>query len=460
MGILFSIAFLLPTTASAIEVDTDVDNLATDGNCSLREALENANVDTDVYSDCGITDPDLISFLIPLRSSKVIFLDPSLGQLNIDDHLSIEGLNRGFFRSRVTVDGQNASRVFDIASNKAVAIEDLVVRRADAGTTTGGGINMNTGAALALDNVDFTENAAGFGGGVYSRGELTIANCLFSDNHVLLHGGGLDVFLGSAEVTNTDFRDNSAEEGGGIHVHADTEFFMDWSTVDNNQATLGGGINFQASSSPTEHDIWRSTISRNIAEEGGGLHIGHGNVTLSGSTVSNNDAEVNGGGAYIDTNGTLLSFNNTITQNHAHRGGGIWLVTPYTVALKSTIVALNSSDVFGATDRDLGGGGVSSLGYNFVSSLGTLAALPTDQFGSWFAPIDPMLEVLQKWDPSDPTETHMPMKDVSPVLDQGTSSGALGTDQRASRRLVDLPIGNAADGTDVGSVEFPLASPI
>jgi len=450
---ILSLALTFTPTADAIEVDTDVDIVASDGDCSLREALENANLDWDRNPDCGIIDPDRITFFIPLKASKVVFLDPGLGQLRINDDLIIEGFNRGFFTSRITVDGQSASRVFDIADLITVTIEDLVVRNAQT-TSTGGGINIGRDAVTSLDNVRLAGNTAQFGGGVFSRGQLTVVDCEFSDNNAVLHGGGLDVIEGTADVTTSDFTDNSAAEGGGIHVHVNTEFFLRMSTVDNNEATSGGGIAFQSAAAPFggDHRIWRSTISNNVAIDGGGLHIAQGTVELSASTVSNNDAETKGGGAFVDTHGVLVNLNSTYTQNHADDGGGIWAVTAFSTTLKSTVVAFNTSVGFGSTDWDLGGSTVPSLGFNFIGSEGTLSSTATDQYGPWYAPLNPMLHPLQRWQPSDPTETHMPMN-TSQVIDQGTSVGGLAPDQRNATRTVIMTSTPADDGTDVGAVE-------
>ena len=63
---LFFIAALLATTAIAITdvtpayaasltVNTEADELNSNGNCSLREAITNANLDATVYSDCQPT---------------------------------------------------------------------------------------------------------------------------------------------------------------------------------------------------------------------------------------------------------------------------------------------------------------------------------------------------------------------------------------------------------------------
>src|SRR5262249_36196781 len=98
-----------------------------------------------------------------------------------------------------------------------------------------------------------------------------------------------------------------------------------------------------------------STIRGNEAPHGGGLYLIGGTTTLTGSTVSDNNAtgvgqpeNYSGGGLYI-AGGTLTLHNSKVRHNTATNGAGLR-------ASKSTIQIEEST--FNANEGDALGGGI------------------------------------------------------------------------------------------------------
>lgn len=142
--------------------------------------------------------------------------------------------------------------------------------------------------------------------------------------------------------------------------------------------------------------------------------------------------------------GFLSISNSTIVDNEADLfAGGILNSQGSTVQVRNTIVAANSA---ASSDSDLRGT-FSSRGANFIgdsgSSLGFANGFRGDQVGSTLSPLDPAFDVLRN--NGGPTATHALLAG-SPALDTGDNSGGDPIDQRGGRR--------PTDGTaDIGAFE-------
>src|SRR5262245_57822811 len=151
-----------------------VENLADDGPGSLRQAVLDAN---------AAKGPDLIAFAAGLSGTIAL----TSGQLDITDDLTLDGPGAEV----LAVSGNDASRVFQIASGLTVAIDDLTITRGRA--DNGGGI-WNQGGNLTLTRVVMSDNQAiatpgnsASGGGVYNfagTGTVTVTFSTFTGNRV------------------------------------------------------------------------------------------------------------------------------------------------------------------------------------------------------------------------------------------------------------------------------------
>src|SRR5262249_48309582 len=133
-------------------------NLADSGPGSLRDAIASTPA-----GGPGDFEPGL-SGIITLTS----------GELAINKDLSIAGPGA----SVITVSGNHASRVFDIAAPETVAIAGLTI--ADGRSLSGGGI-LNAGTLTVTDST-LSGNSATFGGGFYNprRGPPAVASSTLS----------------------------------------------------------------------------------------------------------------------------------------------------------------------------------------------------------------------------------------------------------------------------------------
>jgi hypothetical protein len=401
----------------------NVTNLNDSGPGSLRQAIVDAN---------AAAGPDTIAFQAGLTGTITL----TSGQLAISDSVSIQGPGQ----AAITVDGNNASRVFYLYNSDAlidVSISGLTVAHGSA--SEGAGI-IDSGENLTLNHVTVQDNAAsdvegGNGGGIALQrdtGSLTIRQSVISGNDAGGSGGGIYI-----------------EDNGAPVLIQDT-------TISGNQAgEAGGGIDLVKSSQPVT--IERSTISGNTAPSGGGAYFysPRSLLVIEDSTVSGNHATQGGGG------GILFNFyypgpgpsirESTIAGNDAASGGGGIQLTFYRegsgVSVENSIVAGNTS---GGSGGDLGGAGRFSLSYSLVQAPGS--ALISDNGGNLFNQ-DPLLAPLGNY--GGPTQTQRPAAN-SPVIDAGDPffTPPPSTDQRGFARVVNGRIDMGAVELNPGTLQF------
>ncbi len=242
--------------------------------CTLRAAIEEANVNDQI---------DTIRFLSGLNGTITL----SLGELVIANDIStvppsliIEGPGE----SKLTVSGNDASRVFKILDFAPVTISGLTISDGNddtSGDFVGGGGIYNDGR-LTLNNSTVSGNTSASvigGGGIYNSGTLFLTNSTVNGN-TAENGGGI-LNLRFAHLTNSTVSNNAAKNGGGIHEGHD--LVLTNTTVSSNTATYaGGGIHAQ-----TGADVRNTIIARNSAPDGSdakGTFDSHGG-NLIGNTA-------------------------------------------------------------------------------------------------------------------------------------------------------------------------------
>lgn len=198
------------TSTRVITVTTTDDEVNSDGNCSLREAILAAAVD-EVVDGCPAGKGGDV---IVLPQGHYVL---TAGQLEISGTLTISGSTSG----PSILDGNRQSRVFYIDPKSTVVLVDLDIRNGQAPTITtyccdywqGGGI-ANFGNALINQSAVHNNHAGSYaaypyaseggdGGGIFNGGVLTLTNSTISGNQA-----GFGAFYGHAG-------DPSACGGGG-----------------------------------------------------------------------------------------------------------------------------------------------------------------------------------------------------------------------------------------------------
>jgi hypothetical protein len=204
-------------------------------------------------------------------------------------------------------------------------------------------------ATLTMTGSTVASNNAGrWGGGIASDGIATISGSTISQNTAGQYAGGV-YNDGQIQVTNTIINGNSAMYGGGLVNDCDAS--ISGGSITNNKATAsdgnGGGIgNWGDGNSQAELTVSGTTISGNNAIAWGGGVSNDGIATVTSSTISGNNAP-NGAGVYND--GSMKMTGNSISGNTASRlGGGVY---------NDGTATINDGSISG-NKANLGGGGI------------------------------------------------------------------------------------------------------
>jgi len=448
-----------PAQAAAITVNTTDDEVNSDGDCSLREAIQAANIDAATDACAAGSGADTIT--VPFGT-----YDLTLGVLDVFDAATINGAGAG----STIVDGGAADAVFSVLSEGDidVTISALAVQNGDS-LDNGGGIY--NGENLTLTDVVVTGNTAPSGGGVYNSwsGTVTLTNSSVTGNTAEFDGGGiLNEGPDTLNLVNSAVSGNSAgEDGGGIANHYDASANIEGTVISGNTAAAHGGGVYNDLCCDALVTITDSTISGNQADDGGGIF--HGDNTLpraagvsavvivpaaglsiTNSTISGNQA-FNGGG--ILNVGVIELTNVTIADNTASSapavsavvalggglGGGVFNPDG-AVSMVNTIVADNTPD-------DCLVAPVSN-GHNLDSDDSCALTATGDQQG-----VDPLLAALALNGPPS-RETHALPAD-SPAVDAGDDASCPDADQRGVARPQDGDEGGAGSAVcDIGAYEL------
>ncbi|HKQ99532.1 MAG TPA: Calx-beta domain-containing protein [Pyrinomonadaceae bacterium] len=354
-------------TVNACTSNPVVTSIADDGSVgTLRHAILTACVGSTITFDTAgvFSTPQTITL--------------TTGELLVTKNLTIDGPDSA--ANRVTINGNNASRVFHIQPGKTVTLRELTVTGGFASGSfpadSGGGI-LNELGTLTLNNMTLSSNTATFGGGVYNYGNggtasLTINNSTISGNHTVTHGAGIyddGINGGTATLTinNSTISGNGANgQGGGILV-------------------VGGVSTIVTTTNVTVTNNTSDFDDTNVTDNGGGLFVGSGPIVrLRNTIIAGNFRRSSGpvaddiSGANVDT--TANSSNNLIGTGGtggltATNGNLINVVNP-------GLGTLASNGGLTQTHNLLFGSPAIEAGSNTFSDA---VSLTTDQRGTGFA---------------------------------------------------------------------------
>jgi CSLREA domain-containing protein len=339
--LLFALALSAPARAGTISVTTTFDQVDGSAPCSLREAVTTANQDA---NSGGCTDANPAS----ADAIKLAGGDYNLqrtgnedanasGDLDVTESLTIAGAGA----DATGIDGNGAitgDRVLQVSSG-TLTISGLTVH--DGSASGGAGIRGDQGTTLGLTNSIVSHND---GGGIFARhlggATVTLTDSTVSDN---TGGGGIDA--NTATLTDSTVSDNTAASAGG-GIDADTATLNNSTVSGNTAGSFGGGI---FAFTPT---LTNSTVSGNVAQQGGGIYAGGGAVTSSSvrrnkATAAVSGGEGGGGGIYTPT-GSLTVTRSTVSDNDSTRhGGGIFFTSPGTLNVTNSTLSGNESEAYG-----------------------------------------------------------------------------------------------------------------
>ena len=258
--------------ASVIRVNSTIDSLANDGNCTLREAVIAANKDSSSGKKSGecvagsgadiIQIPASLGTLFLTRTDNGNEDSSSTGDLDITGDLIIEATGPG-----VIIRGASgySDHIFQVHTG-TVVIRDLTIMGGAAGSDGGGVYNK---AVLTIERATITGNASsGKGGGIYNAptGLLTVVNSTISGNLSKSSGGGL-YNAGTAGLNNLTITTNHADlGGGGIAVQGGT--LNIWNSI------VSGNIDHAPTSKAPDCAGTLSSAGYNLIGDSAGCTIG------------------------------------------------------------------------------------------------------------------------------------------------------------------------------------------
>jgi CSLREA domain-containing protein len=411
----------------SILVTTLDDELNSDGDCSLREAIEAANTNTSVDA-CG--SGGVLTDTITFDVAGIITVTSQLevtagGPLVIDGSENISTTSGavtavwwGDWESEFTL--QN----FSVINGHHGGLENYgnltinnCIFKGNSGYAAGAIFN---GGAMIIKNSIISDNIADANaGGIMNNGNLAIYNSSIYGNTSSGDGGGILNDLGILVINNSNLYDNFAHFGGGI-ANIESGIIINNSTISNNSASSQGGGVYNWWGTVT---ITNTTLSGDNAQYGGGVYNIEGNININNSTLSSNVADSLGGGLFSEY-GSIM-FSNTIIANSLSGG-----------------------------NCTAGSGIITDAGHN-IDTDDTCNLNPAN--GS-LPNTNPLLGPLQ--DNGGPTWTHA-LSWYSPAIDAGDAAQCPATDQRGISRPRDGD-GDGLAVCDIGSyeVEGPPVSPL
>ena len=408
--------------AATITVNTTDDELNSDGDCSLREALLAANTDAAVDACIAGSGADTILLAAGIYTLSIPGTNEdaaATGDLDIADDLTLTGAGA----LTTVIDGNQIDRVIEVADSVTAHVSGVTIRNGESVSFAfnGGGI-ANFGDLTFTDSIVTGNSVVDGGGGILNVGTLTMTNVSVKDNISGMDVGGI-ANLGSAVLTGVTVSGNEAAGFvGGIYNNG--SLTLNGSAVSGNSALIAGGIYNEANFfGDVQLTIVNTTISGNSAgAAGGGIYNFDSPVTITNSTISGNNGGDQGGGIY-NYEDTVVLLNSTVSGNMASEGGGIYNVGAASLTnttLKNTIVA-------NSTGADCGGSPITSEGNN-IDSDGTCGLTDTSDLVN----TDPLLGPLA--DNGGPTQTHALLAG-SPAIDAGSGDcPPPATDQRGVAR--------------------------
>jgi len=151
--------------------------------------------------------------------------------------------------------------------------------------THGGGIQIYAGSALTCTGVSFEGNTAQWGGGIGAAGAVVqVTSCTFTANKVDLWGGGIAGDYADLTITDCLFSSDSSGWGsGGLHTDHATAI-ISGSVFEKNTAVFGGGTHHLFSTIKFD----QCTFKDNMADDAAGIHIENSNIGIDSCRFEKN----------------------------------------------------------------------------------------------------------------------------------------------------------------------------
>jgi hypothetical protein len=411
-----------------------VDKIVSDGKCSLREAVDLVNFGGN-RPDCpaGVSpsgEPEILltnGKTYTLTSTIVVVADRSVLKSNKTN-------------TKATIVGANNQATLEInggTRGNSFTAQDLIISHSSS-AKTGTGLHLvgsngiihncevkNNRVGVVLDHegafasfdssIHDNDNGDGDGGGVYVDDEKSLLDSLdtttVSNNKA---GRGAGVFTrgvigtGGASINNNTAR----REGGGIYIAGGGEADLFGAAIFSNTAgTDGGGMFLEANTTAAgeEGELADSvSIYSNKARRGAGIFT-NGNVFGVNFNISSNSSTKEGGGVFVDSNGFFTINSSTVTNNASALscGGNGFYAFGETVFINSIVGGFTQQKC------NCVGGQIFSEGNNVSTADCLVFGLDNDTVA------DPKLDSLATVISTFPTLKGHRLKSGSPAINHG-----------------------------------------
>ena len=237
-----------------------------------------------------------------------------------------------------------------ICANAAGTLKIKNTEISENSANLGGGIFVADGCTLSLENVTLSKNNADNGGGIYNGGKCFVYGTTVVGN------GNLSGSAAQSSASESESSNAANQNGGG--VYNEKELYLGYKDSDSlsdltggiyyNYAQKGGGVYNAASSSLK---IASGVIGNNgvTSESGGGAVFSRGSISMTGGTMSYNNADM-GGAVYVGGSATFTMDGGLICNNTSSieigSGGGVLVAGSF---------VMNDGEISGNSGR-MGGG--------------------------------------------------------------------------------------------------------
>jgi predicted outer membrane repeat protein len=343
--------FVTSVHAAGLVVNSDLDFLSpdpSDGLCTLREAITNANDDAATSADCSAgSGTDIITFAG-------------------DYTITLQSRQLPIITTEMTIRGNGADKTIIQADASPNVATYRVFHVGLTGTLTLDQVSVRNGRCVVA-----CVSAASTGGGILNRGTLTVTNSTLSGNSAEDEGGAIYNLVDTLTITNSTLSDNTAVRGGAIYIHVGTPLTITNSTFSDNTALAGGAIYNHAGTLRVNS----STFSGNSARSGGGI-VNHYYLAVTDSVFSGNSADYGGGINSFAVVSTAIVTGSTFSGNSADLGGGIYAFDDAELMVANSSFSGNSAipRVPGNTAFALGGGIYANKGITLTITDSTFNA--------------------------------------------------------------------------------------
>lgn len=262
-----------------------------------------------------------------------------------------------------TINGNNASRIFNIISDDCVLNNINFINGRNPGY---GAAVYSTALNTNITNCNFTDNiGCDYGGAIYFEKKAYVSYSNFKSNQVEKNkvtraSGGAIYFKNEGKVFNTNFEDNSALYSGGA------VYFASQATLENCNFTRNNAVSSGATYFASQANVITCNFNANYARSSGAAYFSS-TANVTNSNFSNNYAtNDNGGAASFNQQSNVI--NCTFMNNTAKLGRGGAIHFEKNSIVENCNFTKNSADTRGgAVDFAIDGTIINS---NFLNNSG------------------------------------------------------------------------------------------